>query len=239
MRGLCAQGIAPRSDLEAAETHASTLAIELTIALKRLEAALVEHRRRHAHLATEMQLARSDIAAGRLEAGKLESELRSAQALVSTLGGRRELLRRRLAQLEIVTPRAGVVFGAELPRLVGQHFPKGAEICRVADTRRLLARIEVSEREIGDVRAGHPVRLKAGAWPDHVFRGEVAKIGGESETGPDHRVTYRVELVIENPDGLLRPGMTAFARIDFDRRMIGSILFHKLRQALRPELWML
>jgi hypothetical protein len=48
-----------------------------------------------------------------------------------------------------------------------------------------------------------------------------------------------VELIIENTDDLLRPGMTAFARVDFDRRMIGGILFYKLKQALRPELWML
>jgi hypothetical protein len=33
--------------------------------------------------------------------------------------------------------------------------------------------------------------------------------------------------------------MTAFARIDFDHQMIGRILLHKLRQAFRPELWML
>jgi len=33
--------------------------------------------------------------------------------------------------------------------------------------------------------------------------------------------------------------MTAFARIDFGRQAIGRILLHKVRQALRPELWML
>ena len=70
-------------------------------------------------------------------------------------------------------------------------------------------------------------------------RGGVSKIGGESETDQNNQVIYRVELVIENTDDLLRPGMTAFARIDFGRRMIGRILLHKLRQALRPELWMI
>lgn len=239
IRRLGAQGLASRSELDEAETRASTLAIELTAAQKRLEAALVEHRRRHARLATEMQLAQSDVMGGQLEAGKLEGELHSARTLVSTLADHRDLLRRRLAQFELVTPRDGVVFGAELPRLAGQHFPKGAEICRVADTRRLLARIQVSEREIGDLRVGQSVRLKAGAYPDHVFRGEVAKIGGESETDANYRVTYRVELVIENPDSLLRPGMTAFARIEFGRQMIGRILLHKFRQLLRPELWMI
>src|SRR5499426_116515 len=238
-RRLYGQGIAPRSELDEAETRASTLTIELTAALTRLEAALVEHRRRHASLATEMRLARSDVVAGRLQAGKLEGELRSARALISTLTDRRDLLRRRLAQFELVTPRAGAVFGAELPRLVGQYFPKGAEICRVADTRQLLARIQAPEREIGDVRVGHPVRLKVSAYPDHVFRGRVAKIGGESESDQNNQVIYRVELVIENTEDMLRPGMTAFARIEFGRRMIGAILLHKLKQALRPELWMI
>jgi multidrug resistance efflux pump len=225
--------------LERAETSASTLAIEGAAARRRLEAFLIEHRRRHAGLATEMRLALSDVGGERLQAVKLNDELRAASSLISTLTDRRDLLRRRLAQLELVTPRAGAVFGEELPRLVGQYFPKGAEICRVADTRQLLARIQASEREIGDVRVGHLVRLKVGAYPDHVFRGRVAKIGGESETGQNNQVIYRVELVIENTDDLLRPGMTAFARIDFGRRMVGRILLHKLRQALRPELWMI
>lgn len=52
-------------------------------------------------------------------------------------------------------------------------------------------------------------------------------------------MTYRVELMIKNTDGLLRSGMTALARIDSGRRMIGGILLHKLRQALRPELWVI
>jgi len=238
-RRLYAQGIAPRSELEKAETTASTLAIEGAAARERLEALLIEHRRRHASLATETQLARSNVGAERLQTVKLTGELQAVSALISTLTDRRDLLRRRLAQFELVTPRAGVVFGEELPRLVGQYFPKGAEICRVADTRQLLARIHASEREIGDLRVGHQARLKVGAYPDRVFRGRVAKIGGESETDQNNQVIYRVELVIENTDDLLRPGMTAFARIDFGRRMIGSILLHKLKQALRPELWMI
>jgi multidrug efflux system membrane fusion protein len=126
-----------------------------------------------------------------------------------------------------------------LRRQIGHYFLKGAEICRVAETHQLLARIQVPEAEIGDVRVGYPVRLKVRAFPDQLFRGVVSKIGGESGLDEHRRKTYRVELTIENRAGLLRPGMTAFARIDFDRQMIGQILLHKLKQALRPELWML
>jgi hypothetical protein len=62
---------------------------------------------------------------------------------------------------------------------------------------------------------------------------------GESELDQNQQATYRVELMIENADGLLRPGMTAYARIEFDRQAIGRILLRKIKQSLRPELWML
>src|SRR5262249_545860 len=119
------------------------------------------------------------------------------------------------------------------------YFQKGAEICRVADTSKLLLRVNVPEREIGDVRAGHPVRLKVRAFSERAFRGVVSKIAGESEPDQYQQASYRVELTIQNTAGLRRPGMTAFARIDFDRQMIGHILLHKIKQSLRPELWML
>jgi multidrug efflux pump subunit AcrA (membrane-fusion protein) len=123
--------------------------------------------------------------------------------------------------------------------MVGQYFQKGAEICRVADTRQLLLRVNVPEREIGDIRNGAAVRLKTRAYPDRVFQGLVSKIAGESDSDTQGQTTYRVELTIENGEGLLRPGMTAFARVDFDRQMVAHILLHKIRQTLRPELWIL
>jgi hypothetical protein len=47
-----------------------------------------------------------------------------------------------------------------------------------------------------------------------------------------------VEVLIESSDGLLRPGMTGYARISFGRQSIGLILAQKVWQALRPELWL-
>ncbi len=238
-RKLQAQGILARSELDAAETQASTLAIELAASRDRLEAALIEHRRKHNSVATELRLARSDAGAATLQVEKLSGELRSMREIIRTIEDRRDLLLRKRAQFDLVTPRAGAVFGEDLPRLVGQHFQKGAEICRVADTRQMLVRILVSEREIGDVRVGHPVRLKVRAYPDDTFSGAVTKIGSESELDQNQQATYRTELMIDNAEGLLRPGMTAYARIEFDRQMVGRILMRKIKRALRPELWIL
>jgi len=239
VRALQAQGILPRSELDAAETRATTLSSALTAATERLDAALIEHRRFHAGTATGMNVAQSDLSAERMQIAKLGAELKGMRQLIGTLESRRDLLTRKRAQFELVTPEGGAIFGEDLSRRIGQYFQKGAEICRVADARQLLVRLQVPEREIGDVRVGHPVRLKTRAYPDRIFRGAVSKIGGESEQDGYGQASYRVELTIENGEGLLRPGMTAFARIDFDRRMVGRILLHKIKQALRPELWML
>jgi multidrug efflux pump subunit AcrA (membrane-fusion protein) len=83
------------------------------------------------------------------------------------------------------------------------------------------------------------VRLKVRALPAQTFTGTVSKLGSESERDEQGQAVWRVELTIENQDGLLRPGMTAFARIDYGRQAIGRIFIHKLRQTLRPELWLL
>jgi putative peptide zinc metalloprotease protein len=238
LRRLFNQGVVARGELDSAETRAATLETEMAGAAERLEAAVVEHRRRHTSTASEMRVARSDLDVQRLEVERVRGELRAMSDFVVTLEARRDLLRRKQGQFELRTRRGGTVFGEELPRMTGQYFQKGAEICRVADTDQLLVRIDVPERQFGDVRIGHPVRLKARAFPDRTFYGVVSKTGAESEPDRQGEAAYRVELTIDNADGLLRPGMTAFARIDFGRQMIGRILLHKIKQALRPELWM-
>jgi multidrug resistance efflux pump len=238
-RKLFNEGIVPRSELDAVEMRAATLANTCAGARQRLQAALIEHRRKYTNTVTEVELAQSDLSAEQKEIGKLRGELKTMRELIGTLAVRRGLLDRKNAQFKLVAPRSGVIFGEDLPKMLGQFFVKGTEICRIADTRQMLLRINVPEREIGDVRSGQAVRLKARSFPDHVFHGVVSRISGESETDQNGQASYRVELTIENADGLLRPGMTGFARIYFDRQMIGRIIWHKLKQSLRPELWML
>lgn len=104
-RQLHSQGIMPRSELDAAETRAATLTSALAAARERLEAALVEHRRKHANTATEMNVARADASAERLQIEKLTGELKAMREIIGSLEERRDLLQRKRAQFELVTPR--------------------------------------------------------------------------------------------------------------------------------------
>jgi len=65
-----------------------------------------------------------------MQAVKLNGELRAVSALIYTPTDRRDLLRRRLAQFELLTPRPGAMFGEELPRLVGCDVSAEAKVLR-------------------------------------------------------------------------------------------------------------
>jgi putative peptide zinc metalloprotease protein len=238
-RKLAREGLVARSVLESVEAKAAALQSTMDAAGERLHAALVEHERRHASTRTELNLAGSRLDAGRAQSASLRQQLLAADALLMSLQERLSLLDRKRAQFALVSPLTGTLFGEDLPRSLGQHFVKGTEICRVADTRELLVRMEVVEQAMGDVALGMGVRVKTRPFPDRLFRGAVTKIGGESELDGTGQRFYRVELTIQNPDRLLKPGMSVFARVDFGRHAIGWVLGHKLKQALRPELWML
>ena len=98
-RRLNAEGILPRSELDTAETRATVLAIEWAGARDRLAAALIEHRRRHTSIVTEMNLARSDTGVAALQVEKLGTELRAMNAIINTLAARRDLLQRNRLNL--------------------------------------------------------------------------------------------------------------------------------------------
>ncbi|MBS1806940.1 MAG: efflux RND transporter periplasmic adaptor subunit [Acidobacteria bacterium] len=237
-RQLFRENLIPKSDLEGAEAKVTALRHEVDAARERLQSALVEHRRQVERSGGNVRVNQTELQAAQSAVAKTTTELESTRKLLETLRQKEQVLFAKQNSVLLTAPRNGVIFGEKLLELNGKYLEKGAELCRIADPSQLRVRIQVPEREIGDVKEGAPVRLKTRAWPDRIFEGRVEKIGGEAEPDENKQMTYRVELIVDNKDGALKPGMTAFARITFGRRAIGWILWHKVKQALRPELWL-
>ncbi len=237
-RQLFRENLLPKSDLEAAEAKVTALRHEVEAARERLQNALVEHRRQVERSGGNVRINQTELQAAQSAIAKTMTELESVGKLLTTLRQQEQVLFAKQNSVLLTAPRKGLVFGESLLELNGKYLAKGAEICRIADPSQLRLRLHVPEREIGDVKEGASVRLKTRAWPDRVFAGQVEKIGGEAEPDENKQMTYRVELLVDNKDGALKPGMTAFARISFGQRAIGLILWHKVKQSLRPELWL-
>jgi multidrug efflux pump subunit AcrA (membrane-fusion protein) len=211
---------------------------ELQTAKAKLEAAIVEHRRLTSSTETTSLIAETESRAARSNFEALLAELSANRQQLESLKRRQEILKREYDGMVVTAPRSGVILGEDLRKQLGSHFNQGQEICRVGELEKFLLKIEVSEREISSVRLENPVRFKLKTIPGKTFTGRVAKINAEPNTNQNGQRFYPVEVFIDNADGLLRPGMTGFARISFGRQAVGVILVEKVWQALRPELWL-
>lgn len=211
---------------------------ELQAAKARFEAAVVEHRRLTSSTETTSLIAETESRAARSNFEALIAELHANRQQLASLKQRQAILQREYDGMIITAPRSGVILGEDLRKQIGSHYNMGQEICRIGELENFLLKIDVSEREISNVKLESAVRFKLKTLPGKTFTGRVAKINAEPTTNQYGQRSYPVEVLVENSDGLLRPGMTGFARISFGRQSVGLIMAEKVWHALRPELWL-
>lgn len=211
---------------------------ELQTAKARLDSAIVDHNRLTNSTETTSLIAETESRAARSNFEALISELHANRQQLDSLRQRQEILQHEYDGMIITAPRSGVILGEDLRKQIGSHFNVGQEICRIGELEKFLLKIDVSEREISNVKIDSNVRFKLKTVPGKTFTGRVSKINAEPTTNQYGQRTFPVEVLVENGEGMLRPGMTGFARISFGRQSVGLILADKVWQALRPELWL-
>jgi len=85
------------------------------------------------------------------------------------------------------------------------------------DLTKMRVNAAVSEMDIGKVREGMKAEFKVDAYPDRSFTGTVSQVR-YAEKIENNVVTYTTLITVENPELLLRPGMTA--RIQFEVKRV-------------------
>ncbi|MEM9209828.1 MAG: efflux RND transporter periplasmic adaptor subunit, partial [Pseudomonadota bacterium] len=84
----------------------------------------------------------------------------------------------------------------------------GTLLMKMADLSAVQVRALIDETDIGKVRDGMSSRVTVAAYPNQPFAGQVVKI--EPQAVVEQNVTmFAVIISIQNPDGLLLPGMNA------------------------------
>lgn len=84
------------------------------------------------------------------------------------------------------------------------------------DLAKMRVNAAVSEMDIGKVRDGMQAEFRVDAYPDRRFEGVVSQVRYK-ETIENNVVTYTTLVLVDNPDLLLRPGMTARITFEVDR----------------------
>lgn len=179
-------------------------------------AALVQLR--DAELRTERQARAAELAAAEREAAMAASRGDvAAERLHRERGGalrqQAALVDARLAAMVVRTPVAGVVLTARPEERVGAHLAAGETAVAVGATDTLVLEFGVAQRDIGRVAVGQAVRVRVDALPQRTFAGVVSSLGASAVDGGATAARFPVRAAVPNPDGLLRPGMVAYAKV--------------------------
>lgn len=113
--------------------------------------------------------------------------------------------------LEVRSPISGTVVEQNISAGTGvRSLDVSPNLFTVADLSRVWIICDVYENNLSQVHTGDSAEVRLAAYPDKALRAKIGNIGRVLD--PATR-TAKVRLEIENPSGLLRPGM--FATVSF------------------------
>jgi len=110
----------------------------------------------------------------------------------------------------LVAPHNGVISSLNVEE--GGLVSPGGQVLRLTDIENLIVTIYVDEIDIGQVEIDRRVIFTVDALPGVEFEGTVTRIAPQSSIR-DGVVVYEVELSVDDPNGVLRVGMTVDAEI--------------------------
>jgi cobalt-zinc-cadmium efflux system membrane fusion protein len=138
-----------------------------------------------------------------------DAEARAAAAALRALGVADSEAEEDSSLFLLRSPIAGRV--GERRAVLGQYAGTNAPLFTIADLSHVWLIAQVFERDAVNLQAGSVAHITMAALPGREFDGRVALVGRQVD--PVSR-TLPVRIELANPEGLLRPGMSANARLE-------------------------
>lgn len=212
--------------------------------LAQAEAELKAAQSRRSISETQLERAEALVRQGTFTETEFEQaalELANAEAQVVTAEVAVENARIAVDDTEIRAPVTGTII--EKPVEKGQVISSptqdvggGTLLMKMADLSAVQVRALIDETDIGKLRGGMSARVTVAAYPNQPFTGRVVKI--EPQAVVEQNVTmFAVIISIQNPDGLLLPGMNAEVDVSIAHRedvMTIPVMALRTERDLRP-----
>lgn len=145
---------------------------------------------------------------------KAAAAYRSAKERLKVSGANLAYHRSRLNDAAIISPISGAVVFKAMEK--GETAGAGETILTIVNMDDLYVRADIEETLIGSLTLGSETFVKAAGIPGRVFKARVTEVGRYAEFATQKDVTrgrqdirtFRVKSAVEDPAGLLKPGMT-------------------------------
>lgn len=151
----------------------------------------------------------------KLELDQAVTDLASAKADYIAAKAENERSKRNIEYAEIKSPVSGVVISKDVEegQTIASSFSAPTLFTIAEDLTKMQIEASISEADIGNIKKGQDVSFTVDAFPLETFHGTVDQVR-LNPTTEQNVVIYNVIIKIDNKDGKLLPGMTAFVEID-------------------------
>jgi len=213
---LLAKGYIANQDVDTAQTAADVAAAQLDSAQQNLNLARIKTNDDITTARNTLKSAHAAMATA--TAGMAQDTIKSQTVLEleAEVNQAKDQVAYAQAQYDktlIRSPITGTV--TQLPIQQGETVAAGLStttLITVVDLHRLQVDAMVDETDIGSVALGQDAAVTVDAYPNTTFTGHVSKIAS-GPTTQQNVVTYDTTIALDDPGGLLKPGMTATAVI--------------------------
>ncbi|MDX2019500.1 MAG: efflux RND transporter periplasmic adaptor subunit [Deltaproteobacteria bacterium] len=146
-------------------------------------------------------------------------DLQSSEAQVEQARAQVGIAKVDLERTTIRSPISGVVLAraVDTGQTVAASLQAPTLFTVAQDLSRMEVRTAIDEADVGKLREGLEARFTVDAYPGEEFTATIFQLRAQP-TVTQNVVTYDAILRVENPEGHLRPGMTANVRIVTERR---------------------
>ena len=160
--------------------------------------------------------AQADLDAAKAQYDSARAQVQQARAALSQATT-------NLRYTRIESPTDGIVVDKqyEVGQTVAASFQAPTLFQIAQDLTKMQVQADVDQSDIGRVQVGQLARFTVDAYPEDEFRGKIAQIRFNAQVN-QNVVTYPVIIEVPNPDGRLRPKMTA--NVTFDVASVKDVL---------------
>jgi HlyD family secretion protein len=160
-----------------------------------------------AQAASQAAAAQADAAQAKLEltrAGATPNTITALQADVDRLNAVVALANNSISNAAIIAPSNGIVIKRSIQP--GEMAQPGVALFSIVDMNQVQVELSVSDAQIGKVKAGTEVEVKAVNVPDQIFPGTISFVSPVSNANSN---TFPVKVIVDNKEGLLFAGTVA------------------------------